>query len=136
MKAVIWFSCSRYRGRPSKIDVDPEPQVALDRANPMHRCFILGSPGGTRIGKHGGSFTHVSLHPSPSLKRLVEASTGVKSRSWSRNCPHCITMPESLSSSSKIFPASSWYWWILEIGFPSYGKIKHSFTLYKIVPPE
>jgi hypothetical protein len=53
---------------------------------------------GTGIGKQGLVFSHVSLHRVPSLNREKLMAWGARSRSWSMNCPHCMSMWVWMSS--------------------------------------
>ena len=59
------------------------------------------------MGKQGASFSHVSLHRLPSLNLALLAAIGVKSRSWSMNCPHCISMCVCVVSSVMLVTEAS-----------------------------
>ena len=92
---VIWLICSLGIILLKNPDVTPLPQTALDRVNSMHLVLlILGSSSGTFIGKHGGWLSQVSLHSNPSLNWALLKLVTVKSISWSRNWPHCISICE------------------------------------------
>merc|ERR1711923_241604 len=75
----------------------------MDRTKFIHRwpCFIKkGSFSGISMGKHSGWSTSLLMGAAPSgwqhwmpvALGLVRRNMGVCARSWSTNCPHCITL--------------------------------------------
>ena len=60
--------------------------------------FYLGSFSVISIGKQGGLLSQVALHVMPSSKVCLLMDSIPRLMSWSRNCPHCITIWLSFSS--------------------------------------
>ena len=58
----------------------------------IEKCFYLGSLSVISIGKQGGLLSQVALHVMPSSKVCLLMDSIPRLMSWSRNCPHCITI--------------------------------------------
>ena len=106
----------------------PEEQCGAERTRSLQVSAAekSGSGCGTVMGKHSGEAAGSSQQPA-SRSRLT---SGVKLRSWSTNCPNCISISVNLGSVGGAVLRCRKFEMVLEDGSPEVGVEEPSVNTY------